>query len=146
MNISIKKITVWCIIILIIAFSVCRIIYIQKPHFSRYKSYTVVTDNGEIPLTDEQFQQIVQIYKNDEELHHEPFADSYIVGYKLHLYYSDDMSGKYVGMCPGRIGDRSEMYLHLDGKDYSYNKSDTVRQVNAIISEAISQYETEQEV
>lgn len=116
-----------------------------------YHSYAVVTENGDIPLTDEQFQRIVDVYKNDETLYYEWF-EALGGGYKIKLYKTKDMSGEYASMYTGGISD--DKFLEINKKindewhkkSWGYYKQDTARQVDAIIEEAIDQYESEQEL
>ena len=152
MKISKKTVIALCIIVPILAL----VLWLnQKPNFSKYHSYAVEIydkDLGaykEMPLTDEQFQRIVDVYKNDETLYYEWF-EAFFVGYDIHLYKSKDMSGEYDYMTIGSIEDR---FLCISGeirgktwdKAWGYDKQDTARQVYAIIEEAIEQYESGQE-
>ena len=147
MKISKKIVTSLCIIVSILAIALfCILWFNQKPNFSKYHSYAVVTDNGVVPLTDEQFQRIVDVYKNDETLYYEWF-EAFFGGYDIHLYKTTDMSGEYDYMTTGNIEDR---FLKIRGKtwykSWGYDKQDTARQINAIIEEAINQSESEQEL
>ena len=151
MKISRKKVVALCIIIPVIALVILLVLYFDKPHFSKYKSYSVITKNGDIPLTDEQFQRIIQVYENDT-LHYGWF-DSFSGGGKIKLYKSGDMSGEYDLMVTGTIMDfylmigtpRNDDSGIYNWKAYYYDKQDTARQVFAIIDEAIAQYKSEQE-
>ena len=157
MKISRKKIVVLCIIIPIVVFLVLQIIYIQKPHFSKYKSYVVMTHSGEeIPITDEQFQKIVQVYENDKTLNlgHYPFSrDGQQGGYTLKLYKSIDLNGDFTYMYTGTNGKGGDPYTMClwigntsEYKYYPYSNPQTGDNVMTIVREAISQYENEQEV
>lgn len=149
MKIIKKAVVTLCIIVPILAVVLYCICWLnQKPIFSKYHSYAVITDNGDIPLTDEQFQRIVDVYKNDKTLYYEWF-ESFHAGYSIRLYKTKDMSGEYDYMTTGNIEDR---FLNIGGKTWDwdkawgYDKQDTARQVDAIIEEAIDQYESEQEL
>lgn len=73
MKISQKTVVALCIIVPILTLVLISW-FNQKPNFSRYHSYAVLNYDKdllefyEIPLTGEQFQQIVDIYSNDETL------------------------------------------------------------------------------
>ena len=113
MKTSRKIIVSFCIIAFILIFVVGCILYFnQKPNFSVYHSYSV---NG-IPITDEDFQRIVEVYENDKTLSYDWFGDL-SAGYHLRLYKTDDMSGKYDNMYTGDIIDT---YLEMDGKWWRY--------------------------
>lgn len=146
MKISKKTVAALCIIVSILALITGFILYTnQKPNFSKYHSYAVVTNNGDIPLTGEQFQRIVDVYENDDTLQYD-WYDSCFAGCEIKLYKTKDISGEYDYMTTGDIMD---FYLVINDKAWkawTYNKQDTARQVNAIIEEAIEQYESEQEV
>ncbi len=141
MKISKKAITALCIIVSILAIALfCILWFNQKPNFSKYHSYAVVTDNGIVPLTDEQFQQITQSYIS-EDLQHCWLAHE--SGYRLILYKSNDMSGNCVNMYTGVTYPVS--YLCIGNRCFVFdgNAPDFAEQ---IIKEAIEQYESEQEV
>lgn len=136
MKTSRKMRVAFCIIVPILILVVGCILYFnQKPNFSAYHSYSV---NG-IPITDEDFQRIAEVYENDKTLSYDCFGELY-AGYNLILYKTDDMSGKYDTMYTGDIIDTS---LVMDGKWWTYYNQDTARQVNAIIEEIIEKSEKE---
>ncbi|MBP1548509.1 MAG: hypothetical protein J6A05_00765, partial [Oscillospiraceae bacterium] len=93
-----RKIRVsFCIIVPILILVVACILYFnQKPNFSAYHSYSV---NG-IPITDEDFQRIVEVYENDKTLSNE-WIEAFFAGYSIRLYRTDDMSGVYDYMTTG---------------------------------------------
>lgn len=132
-----RKIRVsFCIIAFILIFVVGCILYFnQKPNFSAYHSYSV---DG-IPITDEDFQRIVDVYENDKTLSYW-WYDALPTGYDLRLYRTEDMSGECDYMCTGDIID---MWLVMDGKGWTYDNQNTARQVNAIIEEIIEKSEKE---
>ena len=156
MKIRKKTVVTFCIIIPILAIVLyVFFLFTQKPDFSKYHSYEVITLHDDIPLTDEQFQRIVNVYENDETLHFVTSAPS--AGYLIKLYETDDMSGEYDIMSTG--GDRGDgsLYLIIDrGKNnnpqyklWEYKNPDTMKHVKAIIKEAeeaIDQSESEQEL
>lgn len=129
------KVTICIIVPILILVVACILYFNQKPNFSAYHSYSV---DG-IPITDEDFQRIVEVYENDKTLSYDWFGDL-SAGYHLRLYKTDDMSGKYDNMYTGDIIDT---YLEMDGKWWTYHNQDTARQVNAIIEEIIEKSEKE---
>lgn len=160
MKISKKTVVTLCIIITIItilSYVLIIVLWInQKPNFSKYHSYVVVLGydkdlgNRYVQLTDKQFQQIVDVYKNDKTLHYEFEGSSGVHRYNIRLYKTADMTGKFDIMvtCDDnsnflKIERINEFLLCIFGK-YWYIEQDTARQVNAIIEEAIEQYESEQ--
>ena len=127
----------------------------QKPDFSEYHSYAVVGmyfkdyNGGKVPLTEEQFQRITEVYKNDETLYYEwfePFWD----GYEIHLYKTTDMSGQFDIMYTGGLEDKYLMIGklqkngHWSWKGWGYyptKEHNAFRQTEAIIEEAINEAE-----
>lgn len=154
MKISKKTLTALCIIVSILVLILFSVLWFnQKPNFSRYHSYAVITDNGDIPLTDERFQQVVQSYKNDETLQiasvERLLGKVYKTGYQIKLYKSDDMTGFYDTMYTGNsgVGDGSTtMCLWINDKCFMFDNSKTGRYVLNTIREAIDQPESEQEL
>lgn len=154
MKISRKAVVALCIIVPILTLVLlCVLWFNQKPNFSRYHSYAVITDNGDIPLTDERFQQVVQSYKNDETLQiasvERLLGKVYKTGYQIKLYKSDDMTGFYDTMYTGNsgVGDGSTtMCLWINDKCFMFDNSKTGRYVLNTIREAIDQPESEQEL
>lgn len=151
MKISKKIVTTLCIIVPILALITGFILYTnQKPNFSKYHSYAVVTGNGDIPLTDEKFQRIVDVYKNDKTLYYDWFDEARSYGYEIKLYKSTDMSGEYYSMTTGGT---DGLFLRIRRKTnngywkkaWEYFEKDTMIHVCSIIEEAIEQYESEQE-
>lgn len=146
MKISKKAVVELCIIVPIAALIIGFILYAaQQPNFSKYHSYTVVTDNGDIPLTEEQFQRIVNVYENDELQYNWLSYDFTPRGWEIHLYETDDLRGDYVVMRTGNKGDEREFCIGVGDKVYSYKRGNNSNSVNEIIFEAIEQYESEQE-
>ena len=129
------KVTIYIIVPILILVVACILYFNQKPNFSVYHSYSV---DG-IPITDEDFQRIVDVYENDKTLSYW-WYDALPTGYDLRLYRMEDMSGECDYMCTGDIID---MYLVMDGKSWAYDNQDTARQVNAIIEEIIEKSEKE---
>lgn len=160
MKISKKTVVTLCIIITIItilSYVLIVVLWInQKPNFSKYHSYVVVLGydkdlgNRYVQLTDKQFQQIVDVYKNDKTLNYE--FEGFSGGermYDIRLYKTSDMTGKFDIMvtCDDnsnflKIERINEFLLCIFGS-YWYIEQDTARQVNAIIEEAIEQSESE---
>lgn len=105
----------------------------------------------EIPITDEQFQRIVDVYENDETLYYELF-EAFRDGFTIRLYKTKDMSGKYDIMW---TGGRESYVLKIDRqnnngtwseKAWRYKNKDTMNQVTEFIFELIDQSESEQEL
>lgn len=162
MKISKKTVIKLCIIIPILAIVLWLLVIFlwinQKPNFSKYHSYVVqfydknLGDDRYIQLTDKQFQQIVDVYKNDKTLHYEfegsPGGERM---YNIRLYKTADMTGKcdFLETCDDNSNflkiSRINYFLLCNFGKYWYIERDTARQVNAIIKEAIEQYESEQE-
>lgn len=147
-----------CKIAAILILILCIVLwYNQKPNFSKYHSYVVALgydkdlgDRRYIQLTDKQFQQIVDVYKNDKTLHYDK-GSSGEYRYNIRLYKTADMTDEYDVMCTCgdnanflRIGRIDDFLLCIHWKTWRVEQ-DTARQVNAIIREAIDQYESEQE-
>ncbi len=119
----------------------------QKPNFSKYHSYAIAGDGGNVPLTDEQFQRIVEAYENDE-MHYMIFSDRVCAGYEIYLYKTKDMSGQYDVL---RTGDLQTNFImiyrktingDISCKSFEYENSgeeNTFRQVQAVIREAINE-------
>ncbi|MCM1023416.1 MAG: hypothetical protein NC395_05080 [Prevotella sp.] len=155
MKISKKAIVTLCIIVPILALVLfCILWFNQKPDFSKYNSYAVVTDNGDIPLTDGQFRQVVQAYKNDGTLQirgvlERMLEESNKAGYKIKLYKTADMAGNYDTMYTGNsgIGDGSlTMCLWINDTCFMFENSKTGMNVLNTVKEAIAQSESEREL
>lgn len=152
MKISKKAVAALCIIVPILSLVLlCVLWFNQKPNFSKYHSYAVVTDNGDIPLTDEQFQPVVQAYKNDKTLQiasvERFLGNTYKTGYQIKLYKTENMTGNYDTMYTGNsgTGDGSlTMCLWLNNTCFMFENSKTGRNVLNIVREAINQPESEQ--
>lgn len=149
MKISKKAIVTLCIIVSILAIVLfCVLWFNQKPNFSKYHSYAVVTENGDIPLTDGQFQKIAELYKNDETMYIATlFEDAHMEGYKLKLYKTADMSGNYLTVYTGSSAPITGItHLKMGNKAFGYDegRDNIARQIETIIAGAIEQYESEQ--
>lgn len=145
MKISKKIVAALCIIVPVLALITGFILYTnQKPNFSKYHSYAVVTDNGDIPLTDEQFQQIVQSYMSDNTLEYRWLSPIGPSGHKLILFKSNDMSGNYITMYTG-VADAVSC-LYVDNRSFIFDSSKPIDIVEQIIKETNDQSESEQEV
>lgn len=145
MKISKKAVKALCIIVSILAIALfCVLWFNQKPNFSKYHSYAVVTDNGNIPLTDEQFQQIVQSYMSDDTLEYRWLSPLGPSGHKLILFKSNDMSGNYVTMYTG-VTDAVPC-LYVDNRSFIFDSSKPIDIIEQIIQEATDQPESEQEL
>ncbi|MBD5140694.1 MAG: hypothetical protein HDT25_04680 [Ruminococcus sp.] len=143
MKICKKTLIALCIILPILVFAAGFILYVnQQPNFSKYHSYSVVTDNGGITLTDEQFKQIVDIYKNDKTSYRAwGFDNHYMSGYDIKLYETDDMSGDFVYMITGsngKGGNENGMALWIGHDCFPFENPNTANMVNDIIEEAIN--------
>ena len=90
MKISKKTVIALSIIVPILALVLFFVLWFnQKPNFSKYHSYAVITDNGIVSLNDEQFQQISQGYANEETIEYNWLkSGGYGSGHKLILYKS----------------------------------------------------------
>ena len=139
-----------CRIAAILMLILCIVLWFnQKPNFSKYHSYEVVTDNGDIPLTDEQFQKIVELYKNDETMQMVVWnANTYCQGYHLRLYKTADRSGDYLTVYTGSSAPVTSVWLLMGNKWFRYDegRGNVVGQIEAIIEEAIEQSESEREL
>ncbi len=146
MKISKKTVIALSIIVPILALVLFFVLWFnQKPNFSKYHSYAVITDNGIVSLNDEQFQQISQGYANEETIEYNWLkSGGYGSGHKLILYKSYDMSGNCVTMYTGVSYPVSEMYL--GGKCFVFDSSKPINIADEIIQEAIAQSESEREV
>ncbi len=143
MKISKKLAGDLCIIVSIILIVLGIVLWFnQKPNFSKYHSYAVVTDNGNIPLTDEQFQQIAQSYICEDTWEYR--WEVHENGYQLFLYKSDDMSGDYVTMYTGVPYPMS--YLCIGNRCFIFDSSKPIDIAEQIIEEAIEQSESEQKL
>lgn len=143
MKISKKTVKTLCIIIPLLAIVLW---FTQKPIFFIYHSYAIETENGDIPLTDEQFQQIAQGYLNEKTLRIGTVFDRvWQAGYTIKLYKTKDMSGKYDIMMTGGKGDESDVCLWINDKCFPFDTHYPINIANEIIAEAIEQYESEQE-
>ena len=155
MKISKKIAVTLCIIVSILAISLYCVWWCNNnPYaiFSKYHSYVVDDFYGnfnDVPLTDEQFKRIVDVYKQDK-LSRGGWLDDYQRnGVRIKLYETNDMSGDYVHMVTGTNGKGDgfkTMCLWIGDKCFPFDKSDTAEQVNAIIREAIEQSESEQKL
>ena len=131
MKVSKKTAAALCIIVPILALVLfCAFWLNQKPNFSKYHSYAVETESDCIPLTDEQFDQVVQLYKNDETLQiasaERLFGNVYKTGYQIRLYRSDDMTGFYDIMYTGNSGKgdgSTTMCLWINNKCFMFENS-----------------------
>lgn len=155
MKISKKIVVALCIIVSILAIALlCVLWFNQKPNFSKYHSYAILTYDKdllefyEIPLTDEQFQQIVDIYTNDETLFYDYWNAKHYLhdGAYIKLYKTNDMSGRCVYMQTGYNDGKHEMCLWIGDKCFPFDNPDTATQVIDILREAFKQYESEQEL
>lgn len=145
MKISKKTVVAFCIIVPIFALILFSVLWFnQKPNFSKYHSYAVVTDNDNIPLTDEQFQQIVQSYMSDDTLEYRWLSPLGPSGHKLILFKSNDMSGNYVTMYTG-VTDAVPC-LYVDNRSFIFDSSKPIDIIEQIIQEATDQPESEQEL
>jgi|GEM_PF-2097775 len=143
MKISKKTAAALCIIVPIFALALV-LRFNQKPNFSKYHSYAVVTDNGNIPLTDEQFQQIVQSYMSDDTLEYRWLSPLGPSGHKLILFNSNDMSGNYVTMYTG-VTDAVPC-LYVNNRSFIFDSSKPIEIVEQIIQESTVRSESEQEL
>lgn len=143
MKISKKTAAALCIIVPIFALALV-LRFNQKPNFSKYHSYAVVTDNGNIPLTDEQFQQIVQSYMSDDTLEYRWLSPLGPSGHKLILFKSNDMSGNYVTMYTG-VTDAVPC-LYVNNRSFIFDSSKPIEIVEQIIQESTVRSESEQEL
>lgn len=143
MKISKKTAAALCIIVPIFALALV-LRFNQKPNFSKYHSYAVVTDNGNIPLTDEQFQQIVQSYMSDDTLEYRWLSPLGPGGHKLILFKSNDMSGNYVTMYTG-VTDAVPC-LYVNNRSFIFDSSKPIEIVEQIIQESTVRSESEQEL
>lgn len=147
MKISKKTVVALCIIVSILALVAWFILYVsQQPNFSKYHSYAVVTENGDIALTDEQFQRVIDVYKNDKLTYNWLSVDAFPLGWEIHLYETNDLSGDYVIMRTGNKGSSEEFCISVGDKYYFYEKGNNQNLVSEIIREAINQPESEQEL
>ena len=144
-----------CKIAAILILILCIVLwYNQKPNFSKYHSYAVAIydkdlgDYKQIPLTDEQFQQIANGYVNEETLRVRGLLDdAQRNGFMLYLYKSDDMSGQPDAMWTDALaGTYAEMCLFINDRAFRFDRSKPINIANKIIKEAIEQSESEQEV
>ena len=134
-----------CRIAAILIFILCIVLwYNQKPNFSKYHSYAVVTDNGIVPLTDEQFQQIAQSYIGEDTLEYCWSSKIGPAGHKLILFKSYDMSGNCVTMYTGVS--YPIPYLYVGNRSFKFDSSKPIDVAEQIIEEVINQFESEQEV
>lgn len=125
-----------CRISAILILILCIVLwYNQKPNFSKYHSYAVVTDNGIVPLTDEQFQQIAQSYISEDTLEYRLSSKIGPAGHKLILFKSDDMSGNCVTMYTGVSYPIS--YLYVGNRRFVFDSSKPIDVAEQIIEEAI---------
>lgn len=155
MKINKKTVVTFCIIIPILAIALfCILWFNQKPNFSKYHSYALVTydkdslEFGEIPLTDEQFQQIVDIYTNDETLCYEYWNAKHYLhdGASIKLYKTNDLSGRCVYMQTGYNDGKHEMSLWIGDKCFPFDNPDTATQVIDILRKILRQSESEQKL
>lgn len=166
MKVSKKTAAALCIIAIFLTLAVPCVLFLlwinQKPNFSQYHSYELKIgfdkDSGKdiyMQLTDEQFQRIVDMYENDENLYYEwRGKSSGVHKYHIYLYKTADMTGEAdsMWMCSDDYNflkiyrsDAFVNYFLLWGSTESWHiEQSTSKQVNAVIKEFIDQYEREQ--
>lgn len=145
MKVSKKTVIALCIIVPILILVLSCVLWLnQKPNFSKYHSYAVETESGIVPLTDEQFQQIVQSYMSDNTLEYRWLSPLGPSGHKLILFKSNDMSGNYITMYTG-VADAVSC-LYVDNRSFIFDSSKPIDIVEQIIKEANDQSESEQKV